>query len=490
MSSGWTFENLLSRWEEAIRAGRIEAVHAQFNELDLGSQLNRLPRCLAIPFASVLRRADLTLEAIKLLRPWITASGNERATDPEVIEYCNSLKKLGLANEAFNRLIRIDPEKTPEVLVNQANYHIRRWNYPAVIPLLNRYIRRPGLDEYKRAVAEANLASAYLESDELDAAVSVVRRLETECREKKWTRLLINCLEMQTEYFLKKRDLSAAEAMLERARDVSLSDSLRDLFFLEKRRAILEGLKTGSAAALKKVREESVRRSLWESVRDIDFQILLIEEDEELKSRLYHGTSHYGFQRRMEKRFRNIAPVYKINGDHPRTLNLSTGKEGDAALLKPGQTTHKLLYALVSDFYMPIDIGFLFNAVFRGEDFNHETSANRVHQAILRARNWFDGRGIPLQIEEVDGVYRFRFQGAYTLLKERETQPLSNASVFLEDLRKRFESREFTIQEVCDGLKINRSKASRALKVLVENGLVEVKGRSRSVRYAIRSGAN
>ena len=106
---------MIERWDQWICSGQTQQVANDFQALEI--DLSKVPEDLRITMAEVLRRADLTNDAVRLLGPRVRGEiPFKKSSDLEVIEYCNGLRKMGLGNEAFIRLINIDPEKTPEVL--------------------------------------------------------------------------------------------------------------------------------------------------------------------------------------------------------------------------------------------------------------------------------------------------------------------------------------------------------------------------------------
>lgn len=471
---------MIDEFEARLRSGETQPIRETAQRLNLA----RVPRDFRLPMANLFRRAGLFGDALRLLAPLVRpGTPDGKATPGETVEYCVNLQKLGAVTEALKTLEAVDPEIEIKALLYKVHCLFAHWRYEDSVPILQRYLLAPQLNEYERVVARTNLAAAHLACDRFAEAESLVDRFLSERPEDGWHRMTANNLEIKAQIEIHKERWGTAGECLDRALSILKSHELTDFLFLNKWKAYLKARRTGDASDLLGVREQAARRKHWESVRHVDFLRLDFSHDADLPRKLYFGTPFDHFKRRLKGRFGSLPDRYDWNGPQERVFDVANGRENDRVSLKVGQKVHLLLQCLSGDFYRPASIGAVFAAVFPREYFNAESSPNRIHQLMRRTRQWFGENRIPLRILEEDGSYRLEFTGAYAIRIAERAEVLSAEHAKFEALKKRFARSPFTAKEAAEFLKISPASVNRLLVFGQENGWVARTGSGKYTRY-------
>jgi hypothetical protein len=447
----------------------------------------------------VATRAGLPELAIRWLNPIVRAERKllKPATEREKAEYAIALIRIGAQPEALGILEGLSARENPQVLLFRAVGHFSQWDYQSALPVLEEYLTHPVTD-YQRMVGLVNLAAALIFESRYERAGEVLGRALASAREAGATLLLGNCLELSAQLALAQGALREAGEHLEKASgELERSGSI-DSFFVRKWRAVLDLKKSASnerIARLGEIRAEGLALRHWESVRDCDFYLASHTRDPSLVAHLYHGTPYARFRRRI---LEEIGQETRI----PLTFDwqLGPGKAsgpvidlelGEPVLpgrsprrgLKPGQIPHRLLKALARDFYRPYTLAGLFGQMFPDDFFHPVYSVGRVHQALVRLRQWLNSSRIDLQIDESHGHYRLGAKKPVrirTLLSSGDEQPLEAP---LRKLQAEFASRAFSSREASRCLGMPLRSAIRCLVSAVDSGTLGKQGAGRKVRY-------
>ena len=476
------YSRLVAKWDLFLKAGHFRSIQEELNNIEFDPQ--RVPRDMAVSIAKLLRRSGLISESIQLLSPIVnTDDPSEPPTDQEVIEYCQLLERAGVANEALFRLNRISESSATEVLVLKAASNVFNWRYQEAIEKIDQYLSVAVIGDYQRTVVQVNRVSALLYLERYDEAATHIDHLLKTCIANLWNRLLVNCYELQAQLLFFQDDHAGAKASLRAATGIEVSDSSVDKFLLQKWSVIIQYHESGNWSPVEQFIAEARKRKKWELVRDVELHCLKINPTLERIDNLYWGTPFRPFRERIKKLFPEVSREYYIHEKKPLALNLENGELNGLVVLKPGKNTHRLLIALTEDFYKPMKVGTIFNALYPGENYDPTSSTNRVFRTISQARMDFLDCGLEIEIVEKDGEYRIR-TGKSLCLRKSETQDQVTAfSVRYRKLYELFGFREFTRKEAALGLNLKPTSALRVIRECQNRGLVSKIGTGKNTFF-------
>ncbi|HUP57503.1 MAG TPA: hypothetical protein VM598_08640 [Bdellovibrionota bacterium] len=443
----------------------------------------------------VATRAGLPELAIRWLNPIVRAERKllHPATEREKAEYAIALIRIGAQPEALGILKDLSARENPQVLLFRAVGHFSQWDYLSALPVLEEYLTHP-VTEYQRLVGLVNLSAALIFESLYDRAEEVLSRALAAAREAKATLLLGNCLELSAQLALAQGSLKEADEHLKNASAEFAESGSIDSFFVRKWRAVLDLKRSATSeriARLGAIRAEGLELRHWESVRDCDFYLASHTRDSSLVAHLYHGTPFARFRQRIREEIGpglEIPPSFDWQLGSGRAggplIDLELGEEvSSGRRLKPDQIPHRLLKALAHDFYRPYTVAGLFGRMFPNDYFHPVYSVGRVHQALVRLRQWLASARIDLLIDESHGHYRLGARKPVrirtTLASQRE-QPLEAP---LRKLRSEFASRPFSSREASRCLAMPLRSAIRCLVGAVDSGSLSKQGAGRKVRY-------
>lgn len=451
-------------------------------------EIVKIPRKWRLPLATLCRRVAQIPLGLKILAPVIAPEKN--GTPPsssELAEYAALLQKFGAVDDALRLLARVDLREVPEALMYKAVCHFSRWEYGDAVPLLESYVDL-AVSSYQGLVGRVNLAAALIGTLKFDDAEKLLEENIRIARESQAARLEGNCHELLTQVHLMKRDLVSASRCLEVAETLLVGPQSLDRLFTNKCRAYLTALETRSTKSLLEFRREAVSWPHAETVRETDLFTLMIEPIEELHDTLYFGTPFKGYRSRMEALLgqRQQKTQYILGAAEDPCFDIASGESPFGDSLKPGSSVHKVIGALLRDFYRPARFGSLFGQLFPNEHFDIHSSPARVHQSLRRARRWLLENRVPAEIKETNGTYKLEITGAvsFRLLADREN--LGRHGLLLAQLSSAFPRGEpFTAAAACEKLEMTTSSFHRFLQPMLESGRVEKFGASTSTVYFV-----
>ncbi|HEX4923143.1 MAG TPA: hypothetical protein VFV50_03620, partial [Bdellovibrionales bacterium] len=368
-------------------------------------------------FANLARRSGLSQLSVRLLNPIVRPDLNVgRPAGPlELAEYAAALTNIGARLEALEILESLDAEKNEDVSLFIAFNHISIWDYARAIPFLESYIEQQ-TDPYKKLVGQVNLAAALVNESQNAAAEELLRDLEMRTRGKSALRLHANVLELRGQLMIDLKRFSDARRDLDRSETLLREAKSLDDFFVLKWKTFLaaeENTTAENLAALESLKAEAAAKKHWETVRDCDYQRAKFTRDLTLFNKLFHGTPHESFRRRILRYLggSHIIPEefdWKPFAEQAGSivLDVGLGQVGGRRVLKIGQVLQKLTAALTADFYRPARTAMIFARLFPGEHYDPVTSPNRVHKNVSRLRDWIRGQGLPLEIRQSPTGFR------------------------------------------------------------------------------------
>ena len=472
------WNELLARVELALRAGRVDEAARWLKGTP------RVPRAFAAEYAQAARRAQLDHLSLRTLNRYVRS--DQRLVQPsprELIEYAASLQKIGAVHEARTLLAESRADAEPLSHLYRAFAHFRVWEYRAAIPHLERYLTED-LTAYARLLGELNLAAALVTTAEVDRARVILDQIKTHAEASGSRRILINAREVEAQLNIQVNDFAAARADLRAAS--ALGAEANDAWWIEKWTAVLAAEETGDLRPLARFRRRARQLGDWESVRDADYHRLRMKPSTERLHHLIFGTPYADYHRRVLARVNSpVADEWRYGTPGAPIFDLSTGNVSGASVTSPTNGVHRTLAALVVDLYRPARVGDLFDRIFAGEHYDPNSSANRVHQALARARGWIERERLPMTITEDHGAFRLRLTGPFALRLTRERGPLSNFDVQLNLARATFGERWFSPSEARAALKVSTSALKRVVAAGLAVGRIERLGSGRAILYKL-----
>lgn len=476
-----TFEKL----ESEIRQGEIANVQQQLQKLSYSD----IPRAHLADFADIARRVRLEYWGLKILRPIVRPQVpvHPKVSDQELCVYAGLLIKVGALPEATALLEKLDSEKIPQVNTFLSQIHIAEWNYESAVKDLKATIKNVKLTPYQVCIAEVNLAASYLFLQQIKLAEKLLSKIILSCEQNKWDLLFGNALELLAQLAVAQKDWNKARKLLSDSQ-TRVGQHPRYQLFIQKWIALVKVFEAKSdsremnqaLAEVKTIRDHAVQLNAWETIRDLDYHTAIHLKQKELLLNIYFGTPYKEYKKRIQGIFKtegwDLPDFYFRNLSHePATayLDVQNGTtESEMPLptpLKQGQALHRLLLVLSQDFYKPTGPGEIFSKIFPDEYFNHETSPERIVQAVKRLRTWFYENNIPVTITVVNGSYALHASRPYKLKILNKTTPAGPLNEFVDDqhlqsLKAHWPYKAFSLAKATEFLNIPKVNVQKILK--------------------------
>jgi len=471
---------LIASLEQDVRSGRLNEAREKINAVSFAD----VPRIHAAKMANLGLRAGALFWSVRLLNPIVRSdSAGISASVEEKAEYAFALNRIGAHAEAERILSELAANPLPKIQLYLAAIYTNAWDYRAATVCFEKYLTFQ-LTPYEKHIGHLNLASCLIGvEDDLERASSILAQLRRDLDPVEHKLLLGNTYELSAQLAYKRGD--DPSEWIAKGREIFPDvSSIYSLFF--KKWETLSEIKAGGDARelLKSVRADAIRLQHHETIRECDYYETLVTGDRDLFQRVYFGTPWEKYRERLLK-FGSAEETYDYcpNEEGPFVLSLSseTAKAGDQEL-KSGQILHRLLVALLSDFYRPMWVAAVFTHLFPDEFYHPESGPKRVHQAIFRLRKWLEDSGVPLSIDESNGRYVLRWTKACCIRLTGEKSTLSNEDLLCRKLAANFKG-EFGAQEAASFLGVSPTSARQALKWGVENRRLEKIGSGPKTRY-------
>lgn len=468
--------------EDLIRKGRMR--DAQEIIRDVAVNYGPLSPALVLKIAAYARRANLAELALKLLSPLV-----EQKDEAVTAEYAANLVRVGATREALHLLGRINAKAFPQAHLFTAFALIGEWRYAEAVSPLQSYLATVPADSYAGLVARTNLASCWVFTGERESALAELKSLRDETRRFGFQLLHGIAWKMTAQTLIEGTDVSAARRALGQAERALLRVGALDRVFLRKWTVFLD-LKTDGPtpevlARLATLRGQAARQGHWETVRDCDRHLLVAKPSEALYHRLYFGTPFESFRRQLTESMRGI---FTLPDSYVWCLGraLSPARAPLFGDMQAGDTSHRLLLALCSDFYRSFRTASLFVQVFPGERFNPHSSPIRIRMALTRLRRHLRKSGVALGIEANEGEYRIDPRSEVCLRLEAPQCGLDKSAVQLSELKKVAGTAEFRARDLAEHFSCSARTIQRLLADALERDQVVRLGGSRDIRYAFR----
>lgn len=478
--------------EDLIRTGKSVLVVEEFERL----KKIRIPRDWVERFSLLSYRVGMPEFGLRLLNPLIRAEGkaSSTASESEKGEYAHGLIRVGASEEALEILEKQAPAVYAKTNYYRAFAYISQWDYAASIPYFEKFIADPRAEEYERLVAQVNLASAYVYELQSEGADTLLREILATAKRDHHQLVLGKALQLTAENFLNQKNWEAFDSALEDAEKLFQLTTGREKFFVRKL-LLQKELEINSNSKLVEKRWNAFRREAseirhFESVRDCDRLLALKKSDSPLLFRVYFGTPHASYRKRLLQDFKSKV---EIPADFEWHLSESTAKyrvdlssssfgKGKFAFDR-GSHPHKLLAALCRDFYAPQRIATLHHQVYPDEFFNPLSSPARVHRLIHRLRDWMNSSKLPLAVEETKEFYSLRPIAPVSIKIHSANSGTGFETDAIYQLMQRYPDKPFSVTQASTDLNIPARTLSRQIKKLMEEGKMNRIGSGPRVQY-------
>ena len=479
---------VIDNCEAALRAGRGPAAAKLLNQLKTAT----IPREQRLLLANLCRRAGLVTQGLKILSPVVRGQiGLSKSSTPTVeewAEYAVLLQRNGVVREALQILSRPGMEKTPPSLLYKAFCHFNQWDYVKAVPTLELYVEAD-LVPYTKLVGQTNLAAAYIGTRQYDKAIVKLDENLRFAKAGNYQRLLSNNLELRAIVHIDQTEFAQAKSCLHEASAILGQSDTLDQLFVQKWLAAIDSFETKQTEALDRFRSTAVLRKDYESVREADLLKLRVQFEEPLFCQLYFGTPFEAYQKRIRETLR-LAPSrthHRLGDDSGPTFDLQTAELDGSPAVSVGGKTHQLIEVLYRDFYKPIGIGGLASELFVGEYFDIETSPDRVHQILRRARTELKASPLPLRIVEQSQQYAVVNEAPIQILVPLQRQSVQWELLQIEKLKANLEKSTAQFKAVDARARLNLSPAEfkRLASWATENGYLERYGAGPATTYSI-----
>lgn len=470
--------NVLEKIESLIKAGQIQLARAQLLKTK-SSQISPIDLVL---FCSLLRRAGLSVEVLKILQPLVYPKARSAvvATVEEKLEYASNLVRIGVLNEAERILNSIDAQKYPDVFIRRGFLVISRWDYDAANRFFRQYLEHPQAEAYSVLIAQVNILQGLVNLKKTEEAWALAQELLNKLDPIQNKLLLAAVYEFCSEIFRLKKDQQRALEYIRLGKTLLIGTNTIDEFLLRKQEQIV--LQNKDAFDL--LRAEAVERKHYESIRDLDFQKALLTKDERLLNQVHWKTMSKSYKERIlsqahEKGLQLNREIFQFKKNKGMVFDLeSHSLDGTTVFLKKDKAEARLFAALLSEGYKPIKIFDLFALVYPDEIFFPLFSSDKMHQLIKRLRHFIAKAKLPLKILCQNEEYKVEVTGNFSL---------SFGKIFRSEWERKWKtsigSKYFSISEAQNFWGCSLRTTLRRLDEIKKAGRFQTKGKTRATRY-------
>ena len=493
-----------NKLERCIRSGTIFRASKLLKLL-----LHKRPtRKQKLNLATISRRVHLPQIGLRLLKSFVRPAVNTKNIvtpfPEEVLEYCHCLIAINIIPEALELLESIDGKNLPQKLLTQAFAHIKCWQYDQAVPYLRDYCAFSSINDYQKLVGYTNLAQALVHEKNLDEGQELLDRLIPWAKADGHKLILTALYEFQIEHAINFKRWDLAEKFLGLSSLVKRNSSLERMYF-SKIHAMLRLYKNRDRASLENIlRVQAFAEKLgsWETIRDCDYHLALVNNNRDLFCKLWFGTPFDHYRNNLLKRrtwHEHEIPdffVYRLGKGRKRpiSVDVENGTNDIAPLcLKEGHVPQRLLETLLTDLYKPLTVSFIHTQLFPGRHYNVFSSPNTVYQAMNRLRLFFRESGLPLEMAENNGFFRLTSQAPVYLKIPNPRRRFVTPRVkkrdreFIELCRKTWGNERFRAHEVAKKLDISQNTAIKWLMKGIKAGEISRIGGGRSTFYTVLS---
>lgn len=429
--------------EAHLRAGRIAQAAALLRLVPLKD----LPRDEALKFANLCRRVGLVMRGLRALAPVVRGESGVKdgAVRPaEWAEYAVLLQRSGAIGEALRIWESREMKTASGFGLQRALCHFNVWEHERAIPHLQEALAMAPTD-YDRLIVRVNLAAAHLYAGNFYESQKLAGELRRNLAGTPNQRLWANAMELEAQSLSESGEWSAAEALLKQALVLLGNSATTDQLFIRKGLAQVAAFSSGDETPLIEFRKEALSREHFESVRDTDRLLLHLRFDKKRFRYLYFGTPWAAYRERLVRQL-GYEPEDKFfqrgPDDAGYALDLGRGEfyrdQGAPGEKIASGKSLRLLRALARDFYKPSNGIGLFSDVYTGENFDPDSSMDRVHQLLRRTRQMLQEQALPLWVEARRPRYKLLWEENLRIFFPRESREIDWEEQQLRTLREHF----------------------------------------------------
>ncbi len=403
MMSSESCLQLLSQWDQMIRTGHATQVRKSLSLVNI----KQVPRVHLIEYAQIARRLWLGSLIIRWLQPVVRSSKplEQPATEMELAIYARGLTMMGAFREAGEIFKNLTHPNNPQIFFFKAAWHIDQWQYKQAMAPLRKCIHK-SQDQYLRVVAKVNLCACLVSVNMHEKAKKQIVDLLKKLRKRKLYLLEGNLLEIYAQLLLQNNEFDKAGEILTEAKSLLKGADNKSLFFVKKWNFIRK-IKKGELPpqALRELRTEAAGNQDWESIRDCDFQMSIISNDENLIRQVYWGSRFSAYKERIEKAAKiNLGSAPKFIWPSLTSFDALTKSSSpsvpriDLVGLAPTPKLARLMFILTREFYSPLRQNEIIDFVYSTEYFHPISSPQKFHRLLGRARKWLQTSGYGVEI--------------------------------------------------------------------------------------------
>lgn len=461
----------------------------------------RITRPQLAKFCELLRRGGFPEKSVKLLFRYVRGKGRnlKRANAEELIEYAGALIALKATEEAKSLLQDESLRKRPKSYLFLAFAEINEWNYEKARDHLIKYLDLAPHASYERMIVMVNLLASKvfllpegMQDPELGNEISKNIKF---CEDNNYLTLKANLKEINTQFLLKTHSQNKAQESTKLISSIIDDPMAKDNLFIQKWSIIADTPQKGAKAEVIKkwelrllaLKELAEKIQHYETIREVDFYLSYFAPA--LIEKVYFGTPYESYRRRITKEHKPALPDfywYSLSQEVSYKFDYLTFND-----FKLGSLPMRVILALVQDFYRPLNKYAFFTIVFQGEHFNPDSSFNKLHQAIFRARTWLKEKEIPLTIQEKNESFFLSGPVAikvYLQDKQNHVVLTDQNQIIWDEIQVHFSDQPFSVKEILSlGLFNNPRAAQRFLETKIRENLIEKSGKARSIQYRILS---
>jgi len=496
------WELLQQHLDQLIRSGQQGSART----LLLQTNFKQLHRDDSAHFADLARRLNMPKLMLQILRPIVRSEIVLRPppSDRERALYATALSRLGVYDEAQDILDSLVGSSRPEVLLFQAQHSMLQWALEPAAASLTKYTVRADLSTYERRVGLVNLAACYVWNQQARLAGELLQKLlddfksEIESGQEQHKLIYSYIIELAAELAIQEKNYGKAQDLLTQAEALLANSQSRYEFYAKKWKAILGLLaqphNPQHLTELRHIKSEGRKLAEWEVIRDCEFYEALALRDDELFLRVYLGTSHSSFRKRIKKMYQPDfaiprAKVLRLDGDKKtgsRIFDFTKGcEQGGEKSLSQFPLLFRLLQILTEDLYRPAPIGSIASRLYPDEYFNPLSSPQKAHQVIFRLRQWLKENEIPLEISMLNENYQLDATGPYSIRVLRGQKKISKNEALMERVKSQFTGRPFNSQDMAKTLMLSPRSTQKFLSWAVKSKKILRLAAGRASRYRL-----
>ncbi|MBC7466996.1 MAG: hypothetical protein H7256_13490 [Bdellovibrio sp.] len=482
---------------------RLDVLTKQGQRLQVLKEITRIvkggpSRTIRPALARLANRNHAYVLALRILHPIIREDRLKTGeAGAEVLNiYATSLMWIGALEEAQECLHRI--KGSPDALLTEAFVHFAKWEYQKSMPLLFKYINSSSTTAYQKLVGQINLLAAVIAVGDVEKAKAIFEPLSAQLKSDPNYKLLHgNCLELRSQVEILQKSYDTALVYLSESEGLLSDQPGRYLLYVNKWKALAKlGLSPNNPQALMdllKVKTEATSLKNWETIRDCDFHLARLKNDDELLQRILLGTPYQGYHDRMQSVFNLSLHESKTLQYSPLQPEISPQQIGlDLNQITQNSfltsTSWPLLQVMTKDIYRPPRMGVVFNSLYKGEYFDPFTSPQRVRNSIFRFNVWAESEKCEFRIRITDGDFQFIGPAGVGITCIQRERPLAAWQAGLKVFKEQNQSKSFTTHDLAKTLAITPRNAL----TLIQKGLASKKlqkiGHGKNTRYIFFSG--